>query len=120
MSVSAIDKPKRPGCTCSASGSVAGCYHHDPKNAAKRRTAASRAARSKPSRELAGLKRRLMDLADDVIGGRVDRADAAVVGQLLNTVIRAVGMEMKVREVEELAREVAELQDALEARKESR
>jgi hypothetical protein len=31
-----------------------------------------------------------------VLVGKVDRANAAVAGQLLNTVIRAVGVELKV------------------------
>ncbi len=65
--------------------------------------------------ELATLKERLTTLADDVLEGDVDRGDAAVIGQLLNTVIRAIGMEMRVREVEELAREVEELRDLVEA-----
>jgi hypothetical protein len=56
-------------------------------------------------------------LADDVLAGRVDRADAAVAGQLLGTVIRAIGAEMKVRETEELARELQEVRDILETRK---
>jgi hypothetical protein len=55
------------------------------------------------------IKGRLTTLAEDVLAGRADRGDAAVVGQLLNTVIRAVGMEMRVREVEEMAREVEEI-----------
>ena len=49
-----------------------------------------------------------------MLAGRVDRDDAAVVGQLLNTVIRAIGMEMRVREVEELAREAEELREIVE------
>jgi hypothetical protein len=51
-----------------------------------------------------------------VLAGRVDRAAAAVAGQLLGTVIRAIGTEMKVRETEELARELQEVRDILEAR----
>ena len=38
-----------------------------------------------------------------MLEGNVDRGDAAVVGQLLNTVIRAIGMETRVREVEDLS-----------------
>ena len=50
-----------------------------------------------------------------MLEGNVDRGNAAVAGQLLNTVIRAIGMEMRVREVEDLAREVEELRDLVEA-----
>jgi hypothetical protein len=70
--------------------------------------------------ELASLKERLTTLADDVLGGHVDRGNAAVVGQLLNTVIRAIGMEMRVREVEDLERQVDELREMVEANKGSR
>jgi hypothetical protein len=37
-----------------------------------------------------------------VLTGKIDRANAAVAGQLLNTIIRAVGVELKVREQLEL------------------
>jgi hypothetical protein len=46
-----------------------------------------------------------------------DRKNAAVVGQLLNTVIRAIGMEMKVREVEDLARDIEELREMVRLNK---
>ncbi len=74
------------------------CWWHDPANADKRRRAASKAGKSKPSRELAGIKQRLSDLADDVLEGRQDRGNAAVAGQLLNTYLRAVAVELKARE----------------------
>jgi hypothetical protein len=70
--------------------------------------------------ELATIKARLSDLADDVLAGRADRGNAAVAGHLLNTVIRAVGMELKVRETEELARELQDVRDILEVRKSDR
>jgi len=46
------------------------CYQHDPSRAEERRRKASRSARSKPNRELAAIKQRLSDLADDVLEGR--------------------------------------------------
>jgi LPS O-antigen subunit length determinant protein (WzzB/FepE family) len=93
---------------------------HDPTNAERRRRGQSRGGRSKPGREVVAIRARLSDLADDVLAGRVDRADAAVAGQLLGTVIRAIGTEMKVRETEELARELQEVREILENRKDSR
>ena len=45
----------------------------------------------------------------------MDRGAAAVAGQLLNTVIRAIGMEMRVREVEDLGRQAEELREMVEA-----
>jgi hypothetical protein len=53
-------------------------------------------------------------LAEDVVAGRVDRGDAAVVGQLYNTLIRAVSTEMKVREVTELTQRLEELKAVTE------
>jgi len=44
----------------------------------------------------------------------VDRGNAAVAGQLLNTYLRAVSVELKVREVEELAREVEDLREMID------
>jgi len=55
-----------------------------------------------------------MVLADDVTERRVDRGDAAVAGQLFNTVIRAISVELKVREVEELVGRLEALEEALE------
>jgi hypothetical protein len=60
------------------------------------------------------IKERLSTLADDVLEGRVDRGDAAVAGQLLNTVIRAVGVELKVREQLDVMGRVEELEALLE------
>jgi archaellum component FlaC len=62
----------------------------------------------------------LTTLAGDVLEGSVDRGNAAVAGQLLNTVIKAIGMEMRVREVEDLERQVDELREMVEASKERR
>ena len=97
------------------------CHAHHPDRAEQRRRHASKGGRSagrgRPMVELATIKARLSDLADDVLAGRADRGNAAVVGQLFNTVIRAVGMEMKVRETEELARELEEVRGILEAQR---
>ncbi len=99
------------------------CFNHHPEYEEQRRRRASkggkRGGRGRPAVELATLKERLTALADDVLEGNVDRGNAAVAGQLLNTVIRAIGMEMRVREVEDLERQVEELRQMLEASKES-
>jgi hypothetical protein len=111
---------KRDGgrCTVIVNGSQTYCYQHDPKRAEERRRNASRAARSKPSRELAGIKQRLSNLADDVLADKVDKGAAAVAGQLLNTYLRAVSVELKVREAEDLERRMVELEVLVAARKE--
>jgi hypothetical protein len=67
-----------------------------PSNAGARRPKLG--GRSKPSKEIVSIRGRLSSLADDVLAGRVDRADAAVVGQLLGTVVRAIATELKIKE----------------------
>ena len=64
--------------------------------------------------ELHSIRDRLGMLAEDVLAGRVDRGDAAVVSQLYNTLIRAVSVEMKVREVTELEQRLEELEALME------
>jgi hypothetical protein len=107
---------KRNGspCTLPSTGSSGLCWAHDPANAERRRRGQSRGGRNKPSRELQAIKQRLSDLADDVLADRVDRGNAAVAGQLLNTVIRAVVVELKVKEQQDILERVDELENMLE------
>jgi len=85
--------------------------------AEKRKRVASKGGKGKPNRELADIKRRLSKLVDAVLDGTQNRANAAVAGQLLNTVIRAVAVELKVREQLELIERVEELESLLERQK---
>jgi hypothetical protein len=64
--------------------------------------------------ELSDIKHRLEELAEDVLGGRQDRQDAAVAGQLLNYAIRAVSVGLKAKEVGELEARIEELSEAFE------
>jgi hypothetical protein len=104
-------------CTATVEPPQRFCWWHDPANADKRRRAASKAGKSKPSRELAGIKQRLSNLADDVLAGEVDRAVAAVASQVLNVYLRAVSLERKVREQQEITERLEELETLLEQRK---
>ena len=74
---------------------------------------ASRAGKSKPSRELTGIKQRLWDLADDVLEGRQDKGVAAVASQVLNVYLRAISIEMKLREQLELLQTLEALEEGL-------
>ena len=95
------------------------CYVHHPDHAEERRRHGSkggkRGGRGRPQAELSDVKRRLSDLVEDVLEGRKDRGDAAVVGQLLNTYIRAVGVELKVREQLEMVERLEALEESLRA-----
>ena len=103
-------KPDGSPCQRIVSPSQTYCPAHDPSRAEQRRRAASKAARSKPNHEVAAIKQNLKALADDVLEGRVPRADAAVVGQIYNTVLRTLEVERKIREQEELIERLEELE----------
>jgi hypothetical protein len=94
------------------------CWNHHPAYEEARQRRASkggkRGGRGRPQAELAALKARLSDLAEAVLAGEVDKGAAAVAGQLLNTVIRAVSVEMKVREQEEILQRIETLEQARE------
>ncbi len=107
---------KRDGGRCEVvvSGQQTYCYHHDPATAEKRKRVASKGGKSKPNRELSDVKRLISALVTGVLRGTTDRADAAVCGQLLNTQIRAVAVELKVREQLDLIERVEELEEIVE------
>lgn len=109
---------KRDGsqCTATVEPPQRYCWWHDPANAEKRRRSASKAARSKPSREIRDLKKQLADLAADVLAGRVERGNAVVVNQILNTRARLIELERKVKETEELAARIEQLEQSQEQR----
>ena len=93
------------------------CYGHRPDLADERKRNAARGGRAggrgRPSSDLAALKRRLEDLAEDVLEGKADRGNAAVAGQIYNTLIRAIGMELKAKEQQELEERLVELETML-------
>ena len=93
------------------------CYAHDPDRSEERKRNASRGGRSKGNGELAGLKKQVKDLAQDVLEGKADRGRAAVANQLYNTLIRAIEQERKLRELGELAERLEALEEVLKGRK---
>lgn len=106
------DKANGDPCKAPANGSDGYCWAHSPANADQRRRMASKAARSKPNREIKDLKGQLATLADDVLEGRMDRGDAAVVNQIINTRARLVEIERKVKETEQLEERIEQLEQA--------
>ena len=94
------------------------CYAHHPDHAEDRRRAARkgghRGGRGRPQAELAGIRQRLSDLADDVLEGRQDKGVAAVASQVFNVYLRAVSVELKVREQLELVERLEALEGAME------
>ena len=103
-------------CTLAANGPQGLCWAHDPANREKRSRMASRAARSKPNRELSSIKALLEDLTERVLSGDLDTGRAAVANQLVNTRLRAIEQERKMRELEELAERLEALEEQLESK----
>jgi hypothetical protein len=108
----AASKPNGEPCERIVGASQSYCFAHDPATAAQRSANASKAARAKPTRELSAVKKRLRQLAEDVMSGRADRRDAAVAGQLLGTYLRALSVEIKLKEVLELEERIERLEEA--------
>jgi hypothetical protein len=117
MSVCAGVKRSGGRCTAPPLPGEDWCYGHHPEYADRRRRNAAKSHKTRSaSPEIGNIKQRLSELADDVLEGRVDRSDAAVVSQVLNVYLRAIGMEMKVKEVTELEERLEELEASLERR----
>ncbi len=97
------------------------CHAHHPDRADARRRSASkggrRGGRGRPVGELGSIKKKLEDLADDVLAGSVDRSDAAVISQIYNVVLRAISTSLKAREQEELEARIEELEALLDTQK---
>jgi hypothetical protein len=110
-------KPNGTPCERIVGASQDYCYSHDPERSEERHRAASKAGRSKPSKEIQDIKQRLSDLASDVIDGAIDRGDAAVAGQLLGTVVRAIATELKVKEQQEILERLEVLEQMQEEQK---
>jgi hypothetical protein len=111
MARCAGNKPDGEPCERIVSASQTYCFAHDPANAERRSRSASRAARSKPNRELAALKAQLRAVADGVLGGTVEPKRGAVAVQALSALIRAIEQERKIRELEELEERIAALEE---------
>jgi hypothetical protein len=103
---------KRDGgrCTAVVGASQEYCYAHDPERAEERRRNASRAARAKPNRELQAVKALLEDLTEQVLAGELVTGPAAVANQLINTRLRAIEQERKIKETEDLEARIEALE----------
>ena len=105
---------KRDGTPCEriVGASQRYCYAHDPGRASERRRNASKAGASRPSREIAGIKSHLKEMTDAVLSGDVATAPYAVANQLINTRLRAVEVERKIREQDELLERIERLEQS--------
>ena len=117
MAVCRATKANGEPCRAPAKGPHGYCWAHDPANAERRSRMASKAARSKPNREIPAIKALLEDLTERVLSGDLETSRAAVANQLVNTRLRAIEQERKMRELEELAERLEALEGVLKGRK---
>jgi hypothetical protein len=103
-------KPNGERCRGSATGPHGFCWAHDPKHAEQRSRQASRAAKAKPIQEIKDLKAQLEDLVEDALEGRREKGVVVVVNQILNTRLRLIELERKIRETEDIEERIKALE----------
>jgi predicted ATP-grasp superfamily ATP-dependent carboligase len=67
-------------------------------------------------REITSIKTQLQELADGVLDGSVQRADAAVASQILNVLLRAITLELEIKDQTEHAERISALEEKLAQR----
>jgi hypothetical protein len=96
------------------------CYVHHPDHADERRRHGSkggkRGGRGRPQRETEAIKALLEDLTEWVLAGDLETGKAAVANQLVNTRLRAIEQERKIKETEELEARIEALEFASRGR----
>lgn len=99
-------KPDGTPCERIVSASSEYCYAHDPTTAEARRRNASKGGkgngRGRAAFEVRDIKRQVRELVGDVRAGRLNKGDAAVIGQLLNVALRALSVERAWHEADDL------------------
>lgn len=107
---------KRNGAACKGSATEPNgyCWAHSPEHAQQRRRTASRGGKSKSGKEIRDLKKQLQDLVEDVLSGRVERGNAVVANQILNTRARLIELERRVQEQDEVLARLEGLEAAAE------
>jgi hypothetical protein len=121
MSRCAFVKPDGERCQRIVSSTATYCYSHDPSKAEERKRIAKQGGRKggrgreKPlSEEVGEIKGRLRGLCAGVLTDdpekRVEKGTAIVLNQILNTLLRAVELERKAHESEELEGRLEEIE----------
>ena len=122
MAQCAAIKANGERCKGVAIGPSQWCYQHSPQHAQERRRNASKGGkrggrgRPSPAGELEEVKALLRELTEDVLSGKQDKSIATIVNLLLNTRLRAVELERKWKEVQELEGRLEALEGVLKGR----
>ncbi len=110
-------KPDGTPCERIVGASQTYCYAHDSRHAEKRRRDAAKAGRSTSNTELKEVKSLLKRLTDRVLSSELQTGPAAVANQLINTRLRAVELERRWKEIDELEGRLEALESVLQGRK---
>ena len=86
------------------------CAAHHPDYRERRRAGARRGGKARGAGELAEIKAEIRTVIGSVQRGKLDRSVGGVVFQGYNTLLRAVEVERKVREVDELEERIATME----------
>ncbi len=106
-------KPDGSPCERIVNGKQQFCFAHDPSKSVARQRIAARGGRARGTSEIAAIKAQLETMIEDVMSGKADKSRAAVAGQLVNARLRAIALELQIREAEEFESRIAAL-EALE------
>jgi hypothetical protein len=103
---------KRNGeaCTVTVEPPETHCWWHSPAYLEERRRAASKGGKAKANPLMRQLHDLLADLTEQVVAGTLPAYRGAVAAQLVNTRLRAVEVERKVKEQEELIERLERLE----------
>jgi Family of unknown function (DUF5763) len=96
-------------CKRTADGPEGYCWAHDPKNAAKRRRMASRAATAKADKELRETKAEIRDLVRLVREEDFDVSKANTMNRLYQTLLQYIIVERGIYREDDLAVRIKEL-----------
>jgi hypothetical protein len=90
------------------------CLNHDPDRADENRRRSSkggkRGGRGRPQVEISQIKALLSDLTDQVLEGALPTSAVAVANQLINTQLRAIETDRRIKETEELEARIEALE----------
>ncbi len=98
------------------------CYQHSPETAEERHQAARRGGKAGGNgrgglSELAGIKRDIRTVIDDVLSERIPTGAGAVAFQGYNALIRAVEQERRIKEMTEFEERLRALEQDAEGQK---
>jgi hypothetical protein len=124
MRFCAAIKPDGVRCKARAMRGSQWCFNHHPDHSDERRRNATkggqRGGRGRPARSgaegLKYIKNLLKSLTDGVLSGEVERATAIAANQLLNTALRAIELERRWKEIEDLEGRLEALEGVLKIR----